>query len=185
MIPAAAHPSTQAAESYAMLNRATGMPASAAELATLSEAPAAAAAEQVEDRSLFAGMLAGLLHDDSEMDTSPDVSTREAAEKRETELRSAAEQLVATTFIMPLFSQLRNDPMASEMFHGGRGEKVFQQQLDQILSDRISTGSGFDLVDTVADYFAGRRGGASEARSVLGGEAAPVMGEMPGVDLHG
>ena len=112
-------------------------------------------------------------------------AAREAAEKRETELRDAAEQLVATTFIMPLFSQLRNDPMASEMFHGGRGEKVFQQQLDQVLSDRISTGAGFELVDTVADYFAGRRGGAEQARSALNSAVAPVVDRMPEVDIHG
>lgn len=83
-------------------------------------------------------------------------AARAAAEKRSEEVRSAAEQLVATTFIMPLFAQLRNDPMASDMFHGGRGEAVFQQQMDQILSDRISTGAGFDLVDTVTAYFEGR-----------------------------
>lgn len=109
---------------------------------------------------------------------------RATAEKRSSELRSAAEQLVATTFIMPLFAQLRNDPMASEMFHGGRGEAVFQQQMDQILSDRISTGAGFDLVDTVAAYFEGRPStpvGRDEQQGAmrLGYQAQPaVAGEV-------
>jgi len=167
---------TQAAEAYAMVNRATDMSASTS---------GSESSDSVREQSVFAGVLAGMLEADPATDTTPAFSPREAAEKRETALRDAAEQLVATTFIMPLFSQLRNDPMASEMFHGGRGEKVFQQQLDQVLSDRISTGAGFELVDTVADYFAGRRGGAEQARSALNSAVAPVVDRMPEVDIHG
>jgi Rod binding domain-containing protein len=83
-------------------------------------------------------------------------SAVEAEAKRaehEAGVRQAAEQLVSTTFIMPLFEQLRSDPLAANMFHGGRGESVFQQQLDQELSDRIASGAGFDLVDAVAAEF--------------------------------
>lgn len=74
-------------------------------------------------------------------------------EKQADEVRHAAEQLVSSTFIMPLFEQLRSDPLAANMFHGGRGESIFQQQLDQELSDRIASGAGFDLVDAVAAEF--------------------------------
>ncbi|MEM9414895.1 MAG: hypothetical protein AAGA29_05385 [Planctomycetota bacterium] len=113
---------------------------------------------------------------------------RAKAEKKAQEVRGAAEQLVATTFIMPLFSQLRSEAMTSDMFHGGRGEAIFQQQLDQILSDRISTGAGFDLVDTVASYFAGRPAGATGKADLL--DAARLRTEhepaiSKGVDLHG
>ncbi|XAM01005.1 rod-binding protein [Phycisphaeraceae bacterium D3-23] len=110
------------------------------------------------------------------------------AEKKSQEVRDAAEQLVATTFIMPLFSQLRNDPMASDMFHGGRGEAIFQQQLDQILSDRISTGAGFDLVDTVAAHFEGRPSGSTGEVDLLAAARSRVQHEpvvSEGVDLHG
>lgn len=65
------------------------------------------------------------------------------------QLREASEKLVSTTFIMPLFEQLRRDPLAANLVHGGRGEKVFRQQLDQVLSDRIAGASNFDLVDSV------------------------------------
>lgn len=65
------------------------------------------------------------------------------------QLREAAEKLVATTLIMPMFEQLRNDPLATDLFHGGRGEKIFQQQMDQVLSDRIAGATRFDLVDSV------------------------------------
>ena len=65
------------------------------------------------------------------------------------QLREAAEQLVSTTMIMPVFEQLRDDSFASDLFHGGRTEKIFQQQLDQVLADRISGATRFDLVDAV------------------------------------
>ena len=74
---------------------------------------------------------------------------RSEGQSEEAQLREAAEKLVATTLIMPMFDQLRNDPLAANMFHGGRGEKIFQQQMDQVLSDRIAGATRFDLVDSV------------------------------------
>lgn len=70
-------------------------------------------------------------------------------QSEEAQLREAAEKLVSTTLIMPMFEQLRNDPLAANLFHGGRSEKIFQQQLDQVLSDRIAGATRFDLVDAV------------------------------------
>jgi Rod binding domain-containing protein len=67
----------------------------------------------------------------------------------ESQLREAAEKLVSTTLIMPMFEQLRSDPLAANLFHGGRGEKIFQQQMDQVLSDRIASATRFDLVESV------------------------------------
>ena len=74
---------------------------------------------------------------------------RSEGQGEEAQLREAAEKLVATTLIMPLFEQLRSDPLAANLVHGGRGEKIFQQQMDQILSDRIAGASRFDVVDAV------------------------------------
>ena len=74
---------------------------------------------------------------------------RSEGQSEEEQLREAAEKLVATTLIMPMFEQLRNDPLATDLFHGGRGEKIFQQQMDQVLSDRIAGATRFDLVDSV------------------------------------
>ena len=65
------------------------------------------------------------------------------------QLREASEKLVATTFIMPMFERMRADPLATGLIHGGRGEKIFQQQMDQLLSDRIAGATNFDLVDSV------------------------------------
>lgn len=67
----------------------------------------------------------------------------------ESQLREAAEKFVSTSMIMPLFSQLRASPLAENPFNGGRAESVFQQQLDQVMADRIAGATRFDLVDAV------------------------------------
>ena len=74
---------------------------------------------------------------------------RSEGKSEQEQLREAAEKLVSTTLIMPMFEQLRNDPLAVNLFHGGRSEKIFQQQMDQVLSDRIAGATRFDLVDAV------------------------------------
>lgn len=63
--------------------------------------------------------------------------------------RDAAEQLVASAFILPLLTQLRNDPFKSEMLHGGRGEEMFGQQLDTIIADRIVRKTNLPIVDSI------------------------------------
>lgn len=64
-------------------------------------------------------------------------------------VRVAAEQLVSSSFIRPLLEQLRNEPLRSELFHGGLTEDIFASQLDTILADRITRVSGFGLVEAV------------------------------------
>lgn len=92
----------------------------------------------VEQRSSAAPVFAGRL----------DRATSEG-QSPEAQLREASEMYVSTAFIMPMFERLRNDPLAANLFHGGRGEKIFQQQLDQVLSDRIAGATRFDLVDSI------------------------------------
>lgn len=67
----------------------------------------------------------------------------------EAQVRETAQQLVASTFIMPLLQQMREDPFKSEMFHGGFTEDAFGQQLDTILADRIAQRTGGSIVDAV------------------------------------
>jgi len=68
--------------------------------------------------------------------------------------------------LMPMFEQLREDPLASELFHGGRSEKIFQQQLDQMFSDRIAGAARFDLVDAVYNELSARiKGGAVDTHA--------------------
>lgn len=69
------------------------------------------------------------------------------------ELRDAADQLVATAFILPMLEQARNDPFKSDMFHGGKGEEVFGQQLDVIFADNITKSANFGISDALVQRF--------------------------------
>jgi Rod binding domain-containing protein len=77
----------------------------------------------------------------------------EAATERREKLHDAADQLVATAFILPLLAQVRDDPFKGEMFHGGQAEQVFGQQLDVILADRITESSRFGISDAMVRRF--------------------------------
>lgn len=72
--------------------------------------------------------------------------------KRE-ELKAAAEQLVSTAFIQPLLAQMRDDPFKVDMFHGGRGEQIFGQQLDTLISERVTSSANFPVVDSIVNSF--------------------------------
>ena len=65
--------------------------------------------------------------------------------------RAAAEQFVATAFIVPMLAQMRNDPFRSDLFHGGFAEDAFQSQLDTILADRVTQRANLPLVDSILD----------------------------------
>lgn len=97
-------------------------------------------------------------------------SLRSASAAGEDKLMQVADQLVSTAFVQPLLSQLRNDPFKSEMFHGGRAEEIFGQQLDTILSERVTSSSNFGISEAVANHL----------RS-----ASPAATITEGVDIRG
>lgn len=51
--------------------------------------------------------------------------------------RDTACRFVATAFFAPLLQGVRNDPLKSDLFHGGFGEDTFGQQLDTVFADAI------------------------------------------------
>jgi len=87
-------------------------------------------------------------------------------------LRKTAEQLVATTFIMPMLAKMREDPFKSDLFHGGQTEKIFGQRLDTIFSERIVSKADFSIVDAVYRSVAQRAG------------ASPRLDGAKEVDAH-
>ncbi len=96
---------------------------------------------------------------------------QELGADRAAELRKASEQLVATTLVQPMFAQMREDPFRSDLFHGGRTEEIFGQQLDTILSERVVSRADFAIVDAVYRSIAER--------------AVGVTPSGQGVDAHG
>ncbi|GAB4197510.1 MAG: hypothetical protein Kow00105_11570 [Phycisphaeraceae bacterium] len=96
---------------------------------------------------------------------------QELGADRSAELRKASEQLVATTLVQPMFAQMRQDPFRSDLFHGGRTEEIFGQQLDTILAERVVSRADFAIVDAVYRNIAER--------------AVGVTPSGQGVDAHG
>jgi hypothetical protein len=68
----------------------------------------------------------------------------------EARAREAAEMLVATTLVEPVFKQLRESNNAAPPFAPGQGEKQFGQLLDHRLSADIVKSANFPIVDRLA-----------------------------------
>jgi flagellar protein FlgJ len=63
------------------------------------------------------------------------------------ELRDAFDSFVGQTFFGQMLSAMRKTLDKPAYFHGGRAEEIFQQQLDQVLGEK--------LADASADKFSG------------------------------
>ncbi|MFG0328742.1 MAG: hypothetical protein ACF8PN_02480 [Phycisphaerales bacterium] len=81
-------------------------------------------------------------------------------------VRRAAEELVATAFVQPMFKMMREDPLRSDLLPVSAGEKSFGPLLDAELAKRITRSARFDLVDSVA-------------RDLLGHPQALTRGAIP------
>ncbi len=98
----------------------------------------------------------------------PESSPFAQAMSSRNKLRQAAEQFVATSLIGPLMSELQKDPFRSELFHGGFGEKVFNQQLTTMLADRIAQRTSLPIVESIYQQFAGEAHGLNPWASAGG-----------------
>jgi len=72
--------------------------------------------------------------------------------------REAAEELVATAFIKPLLSQMRETSQATGPFAPTNVEKQFAPMLDSIIAQQIVRSGRFGLVDAVARQMQGAQG---------------------------
>jgi hypothetical protein len=59
----------------------------------------------------------------------------ETADRQESRLRAAFDAFVGQTFYGQMLSTMRKTVGKPAYFHGGRGEEVFQAQLDQTLAE--------------------------------------------------
>lgn len=67
--------------------------------------------------------------------------------------REAAEGLVATSFIKPILTQVRESNNAPPPFGPTQAEKQFGSLLDNKLSDEIVRASQFPIVDRIVERF--------------------------------
>lgn len=64
-------------------------------------------------------------------------------------LRQAADELVGSVFYGTMLRQLRSSSLQGPYGHGGKGERVFQAQLDQIIAQRAGRRESTSLTDAV------------------------------------
>jgi peptidoglycan hydrolase FlgJ len=68
-------------------------------------------------------------------------------------LRQAFESAFGQTLFGQMLSSMRKTVGKPAYFHGGRGEEVFQRQLDQVLAEKMSRSSASQFVEPAFDLF--------------------------------
>lgn len=66
--------------------------------------------------------------------------------------RTAARQLVASSFVQPVLQSMRKNTFATGPFAPGLAEQRFGHMLDQVQADRIVSAANFHLVDAVVAH---------------------------------
>jgi hypothetical protein len=68
-------------------------------------------------------------------------------------LREAFHNFVGQTFFSQLLSSLRSTQEGAAYFNGGQAEKIFQGQLDQVLSEELTKSSADKIADPMFRLF--------------------------------
>lgn len=71
------------------------------------------------------------------------------------QVREAAQQLVASSLVLPMLAQIRDSALKSDLFHGGFTEDAFGAQLDTQMADRIVAKSNFPIVEAIYNKMVG------------------------------
>jgi len=67
--------------------------------------------------------------------------------------RDAFRDFVGQTMFGQMLQSMRSTVGKPAYFHGGRGEEVFQQQLDQVMVEKISDASASTVADPMYELF--------------------------------
>ena len=67
------------------------------------------------------------------------------------QLQEKAQEFVGLTFFAPLLQQACDPVLKGEYGHGGRGERVFRGQLNELLAMRIGRCSRLGIAEAVVD----------------------------------
>ena len=74
------------------------------------------------------------------------------------ELRDVFESFVGETLFSQMLKAARKTQNKPAYFHGGRAEEMFQQQLDQVLAEKIADSDGGKYSDAMYELFTMKRG---------------------------
>lgn len=73
--------------------------------------------------------------------------------KDDRELRNAFDTFVGEVFFGQMLSSMRKTVGKPAYFHGGRGEEVFQGQLDQVLAGKLTEASASQFTGPMFNLF--------------------------------
>jgi len=76
--------------------------------------------------------------------------------QRQAILRRAVDELVGVTFFAPMLKMAHNSAIKGKYGHGGRGEEIFQGQLDLELAKRAGRGMKSGLSETIYNRYVKR-----------------------------
>ncbi len=80
-----------------------------------------------------------------------------AVKSEDEDLRKAFQDFVGQTLFSQMISSMRSTQDGAAYFDGGRAEKIFQGQLDQVLSEELSKASASKISDPMFKLFQLRR----------------------------
>jgi len=72
-------------------------------------------------------------------------TTTDVTHQQNPEIQQAFDQFVGESLFGMMLKSMRKTQQKSEYFNGGRAEEVFQQQLDQVLAQKLSHASASKL----------------------------------------
>ncbi len=79
------------------------------------------------------------------------------ATEEPSELREAFDSFVGQTFFQQMLGAMRATVDKPAYFHGGRAEEVFQNQLDQVLSEHMTEAAADDFTDPLFELYSLKR----------------------------
>lgn len=80
--------------------------------------------------------------------TTPTPTIAERSQQRE-QLRQIVNEVVGVTFFAPMLKTAHNSVLKGKYGHGGRGEEVFQSQLDMEFARSVGRGVKTDLAESL------------------------------------
>jgi peptidoglycan hydrolase FlgJ len=86
-------------------------------------------------------------------ESSEPANPESASDSAQEPLRQAFHQFVGQTFFSQMLSSLRSTQEGAAYFHGGQAEKIFQGQLDQVLSEELTKSSADQIADPMFRLF--------------------------------
>lgn len=106
----------------------------------------------------------------------PGVATKQQLVEKAEEVRDVFRQFVGEAFFSQLLKSMRSTQGKPAYFHGGHAEEVFQSQLDQVLSEKMTEASADQIADPMF------RQQFSNQAEILKGEQPPTETNL--IDLN-